>query len=155
MVNSFRGLLPKAFTLAFLLGLVSLWGSTGEARHFGLDRGSDLEALFFHKAHFFLECADQIGLTDDQIEKIKKLKMDVKKGLIRQDAELEILMLDLETALRGRTVDVKAVNALLDEKFEIQKAKARSLVQAFAELKKVLTDEQYAKMKALWRGKRA
>jgi hypothetical protein len=154
MVNSFRGCLPKALALLLFLGGVTLWNPTGEARGFGFGHhGSDLEALFFHKAIFFLKCADQIGLTDDQMEKIKTLKLEVKKGLIRQNAELEILEMDVETALRGRPVDVKAVNLILDKKFEIKKAKARSLVQAIADLKAILTDEQYGKAKALWRGK--
>jgi Spy/CpxP family protein refolding chaperone len=153
MVKSFRRffVVPLAAILFFSAGSIS--PLTAEARHPHFRGSGDLEMFFFHKAVFYLSCADELGLTEDQVEKIKGLKMGVKKELIRKESELEILKLDIESALREKQIDVKAVNALVDKKYEIAKAKTKFLVQSLADLKRVLSEEQHAKAKSLWRKK--
>jgi uncharacterized OsmC-like protein len=84
------------------------------------------------------------------MEKIKKLEFEAKKELIRKDAELEILDLDIQAGLHEDKIDVESLQALVDQKYEVKKAKAKYLIQAFADLKGTLTEEQVKKAKDLW-----
>lgn len=108
-----------------------------------------LEGKFSRKAHFILKNKEELGLSDKQIEKIKDLKIKTKKDLIRKNAELEILTLDVKSGLWKDTIDTDAVNKLVGKKYDLKKEKAMSLVNAYAALKDTLTKEQKEKMKDL------
>ena len=109
----------------------------------------------FFKAMLIIKNQEELGLSDDQVKKVKDLKIASKKDLIRKKAEIDLLVLDIKAALWEDTVDINAVNALIDKKYEIKKAKAKSLVAALVALKEVLTEEQQKKLKGLCKkGKR-
>ncbi|MFH1577829.1 MAG: Spy/CpxP family protein refolding chaperone [Candidatus Omnitrophota bacterium] len=109
-----------------------------------------LEEKFAHKAHFILENKEGLGLSEEQVKKIKDLKLETQKGLILKDAEIDIVALDIKDGLYQDTVNASAVNKLIDKKYELKKQKAQSLVSAYAALKNILTDEQKEKMSELF-----
>jgi hypothetical protein len=116
--------------------------------------GGDLDSKFFMKAYFYQMHADPIGLSEEQIQKIKNLKKETQKELIRRDADIEILAVDIKDALHEPKIDVEGIHKNLDKKYEIKKERAKYLVRAFANLKGVLSDEQCQKAKDLWLGKK-
>jgi len=124
-------------------------GEKGECQY-EKEKG-DLEAQFSDKAHLLMKNQEELGLSDEQMTKIHDLKMNTKKDLIRRDAEIEILALDIKSALHEETIDTKAVNALIDKKYDLKKEKTKMLVGAYAALKETLTKEQKEKMKGLWK----
>ena len=71
--------------------------------------------------------------------------------LIKQEADIQILSLDIMAKLHEYPVDVEAVNKTIDQKYDLKKAKAKNLVEAFAKLKGTLTSEQYDKLKSIWK----
>jgi len=115
--------------------------------------GHGLEEKFFHKAHFILVHQKSIGLTEGEVDSIKALKMDVKKYLIRQGAEIDLVKTDVKSLLWAKTIDTEAIHGLIDQKYELKKAKAKYLVDAYAKLKGMLSDEQYETLKETWRAK--
>lgn len=130
-------------------------GGCGKSCPFSKMKGGDkqdgLDGKFLYKAHFILENVEELGLSDKQKEEIKNLKMDTKKNLIRQDAEIDVLALDIKQKMYESTIDTKAVNELIDQKYELKKAKAKASVEAIAKLKQILSDEQHKKMKAMFK----
>lgn len=112
-------------------------------------RDGNFEDEFCDKAMMILKSQEELGLSDEQVKKIKDLKMLVKKDLIRKKADIDILAIDIKSAMREDVIDVNAVNALIDKKYEIKKEKAKSLVAALAVLKTLLTEEQRKKLKTL------
>ena len=113
-----------------------------------------IAAKFFMKAHVYLENKDELGLTDEQVETIKKLKSEMKKLYIRQDADMEIGMMDMEEKLSAPQVDVEGLNKMIDDGMAGMTATAKSAVASYAKLKTVLTPEQAAKAKTLWKAKK-
>ena len=103
------------------------------------------------KAYFFLKNSKELGLSDEQIVKIKALKVGVKKELIQQNADIEILGIDIRTAMYTDSIDTDAVNKLISKKYDLKKAKAQYLVTKYVELKSILTAEQKTKLKDLWK----
>jgi len=84
------------------------------------------------------------------LQKVKALKMNVKKSAIKSDADVELLVLDIEEALAKDEVDVNGVNALIDKKYGIKSQEAKTLVGAYADLKRVLTKDQMKKLHDIW-----
>lgn len=106
------------------------------------------------KAHFFLSNSDAIGLSEEQVTKIKTIKWDVKKQMIRAGAEMQIGMGEMEAKLSEPTVDVEGLNSMIDKGTAEWAAGGKKMVAAYAELKAVLTPEQMAKAKEIWVGKK-
>ena len=102
------------------------------------------------KAIKLLKFKDELGLSDDQVEKIKELRLKAKKESVKQAAEIEIIALDIKAMLGKDPIDTTAINALIDQKYELKKAKAKSSIAALADLKSVLTAAQMDKLKELY-----
>lgn len=119
----------------------------------GYQDGGGLDQMFFMKAHFILANQEELELTDDKVAAIKALKIETKKSLIKQNADIAIACIDIQSALHQYPIDTAAVNTLVDQKYDLKKAQAKTLVDALAKLKGTLTQEQYDKLKEIWGGK--
>jgi len=102
---------------------------------------------FFKNIHFILKNKGMFGLSDEQMQKIMDIKMGVKKDTIRNNAEIEIVGLDIKSELAKDKINLKAVNKLIDKKYNLKKGKAKTLVAAYAKIKGILTPEQLATLK--------
>ena len=80
----------------------------------GGESGCPIAGKLMKKAGFLLKNADEIGLSDDQVEKIKTIKDMAKRDEIHGKADMEIFMMDLMEKLGEDKVDVEGINALLD-----------------------------------------
>jgi len=117
------------------------------------EKKADHEGMFLHKASFILKNAAELGLSDDQVEKIKAAEYSLKKSVIKEDADIESLALDIKEALRKDVVDLNAVNSLVDQKYAIKAQKTKEDIAAYANLKALLTKDQHKKMKEIWGSK--
>lgn len=133
-----------AFVLVFLMPATHADGCRKKEEY-----GWGIESKMFYKAHFILKNQEELKLSDEQITKIKGLKIETKKNLIKQKAEIEIVALDIKAEMWKDTIDVAAINKLIDQKYELKKAKAKFLVEAYAKLKDILTEEQKNKLKGI------
>jgi hypothetical protein len=114
----------------------------------GKEQKKSLKEKFCKKTKFILQHKEMLGLTDDQHQKIKALKAKTKKYLIMKTAEVEVIVMDIQSELYNDPINVEAVTVLNDKKYDIKKQKANTLVQALADLKNILTEKQKAKIKA-------
>jgi Spy/CpxP family protein refolding chaperone len=121
--------------------------------HFGKGAGpgSSLEGKVLRKLSLILEHRQLLNLSDEQVEKLNKLKLDTQKELIRKDADIQAFSLDIDAELKKDSVNVKAVRKLLDKKYKVKSAKALSLVRAYADIKDTLSDEQKQALMSLWK----
>ncbi len=108
-----------------------------------------LEEKVFKKMHLALKNQEQLGLSDEQYDKIKTLKINTKKDLIKRHAEIDLIGVDIKSKLWDETIDVKGINKLIDEKYNLKKEKAKALIAVYAQLKTILSKEQKEKFKKL------
>ena len=113
------------------------------------DQKGCLGGKFYHKVMGVIKNQEELGLSDEQVKKLKDLKLSTKKEVIRKKAEIDILAIDIKAAMWEDSIDVNAVNVLIDKKYELKKEKAKALVAACVALKSILTDEQQKKLKSL------
>jgi len=113
--------------------------------------GHGLEKKVFHNFHLAIANEVELGLSEEQYEKIKTLKINTKKDLIIKRAEIDVLKIDIKAKLWEDTIDKKGINKLIDKKYELKKEKAKALVDAHAQFKNILTEEQKKTLKTIIR----
>lgn len=134
-----RKILLAAFILVFsLVFMQSALYADGSKSY----KHSGLEEKFYKQGHKILENNKELGLSEDQIKQVKALKKQVKKDLIQQDADIKTLEVEVNTLMWEAPIDVNQTNALVEEKYELKKKKAKYLVSAYDKLNKILTKEQ-------------
>ncbi|MFH1847184.1 MAG: hypothetical protein ABH869_06495 [Candidatus Omnitrophota bacterium] len=114
----------------------------------------NLEEKFSCKALFIMENEEELGLSEQQIDSIKELRMTAKKDIIRKKAEIDIVGLDIKKELWEDTINVAVIDALIDQKYDFKKEKQKILIKAYASLKNVLTEDQKQKMKNIFKQKK-
>jgi hypothetical protein len=110
-----------------------------------------IKAKFLKTVRLIYLYQDELKVSDEQLSKIKELKVALKKDLIQKKAEIKIIKIDIRSLLHEHEVDVDAVNRLIDQKYEIKKAKSKMVVESYAKLKKVLSKEQMDNLKQILR----
>jgi len=137
------------FSILFLLTsvcLIDVYGDGTAKKH-----KKDFAEKVLWKAHFFLKNQDELKLSDEQIRQIKDLKVSVKKDLVKRGAEIDLMKIDIKSALYEDTINREAINKLIDKKYDLKRSKAKYLVGQYVALKSILTDEQTKEVKALWK----
>jgi len=118
----------------------------------GHDKGGpDFSKMLLSKMGLALKNKEELGLTDQQEKDIKKIKTDTKKSLIKQGAEIQLVCIDIKALMWEDKIDTKAVNSLIDKKYDLKKEKAKMLIASCAQFRGILTDEQSKQIKALWK----
>ena len=102
-----------------------------------------------NKAKILWENKEELGLKEDQLDKIKDIKHAAIKGLIQRKADLDIVMVDLNSAKHADAMDVQAVNTLLDAKYDVKKETAKAYVKAVSDIQQVLSKDQHSQWKEL------
>jgi Spy/CpxP family protein refolding chaperone len=133
-----------------------LSSAKGEGHGFHGEQGRKemtLDKKLFKKVMMIKQHQEELGVSDEQLQKIIDLKMALKKDKIKMEAEIETLKIDIHALLSKDKIDVNAVNALVDQKYETKKSISKQTVNAYAQLKDVLTVEQKEKLKDLYQKK--
>lgn len=107
----------------------------------------DLGDMFIYKAHFILSNAEELGLSDDQVDKIIALKLNAKKSLIKYDADIDTFALDIMSELKKDDININMINAMIDKKYAVKTQRAKDIIAACVNIRKILTDEQRKKLK--------
>lgn len=121
----------------------------GHYKKGGYDK-KGLDDKIYCKAKFMLRNGDELGLSDEQIDRIMDITFATKRGLIDRNAGIWHVKTDIKEKMHEDKTDVPGLQALMDKKYELKKERARFLVQQYAAMKGVMTDEQYTEAKKLW-----
>jgi len=149
-----KGLMVMALVLAVGLSTTAAFAEKGCGHDKGGSRKKSTKDMFFKKVHMIYIYQDEIGVSDKQLEKIKELKIGLKKDIIKKKADIEVIAVDIKALLYEDDVNVGAINKLIDKKYEAKKAKSKMLVDAYAKLKKILKKEQLDILKDIYMEKK-
>lgn len=97
---------------------------------------------------FYLDRADELGLSADQVSKLKTLHTDCRKDNIRTAAEEKIARLDLAELLSGDDWKLKDAEALIRKVQKLEGDIQARHLQAISDARKVLTTEQLKKARS-------
>ncbi|NQT22406.1 MAG: hypothetical protein HQ579_03090 [Candidatus Omnitrophica bacterium] len=119
--------------------------------HGGSKGKGDLESKVSHKAKKILMNKDELGLSADQIKKVNSLNKKVRKDLIKKNAEIDMLKVDIKEQMCADPADKAVLTQLIEKKYDLKKEKSVYLAHSYIDLKNVLNEEQKAKMKDIYR----
>jgi len=155
----------KKMTLLALLGMCVLAASPVYAHEAGEGYGHGMKGHHGQNpcpvatkvertSHFLLEKKADLNLTDDQVKSIKDIQLQTEKSSAQQMADMKIFMLDLQSKLGDDKIDAEGTKALIDKNFAAFATDAKASVDAYAKLQSVLTPDQAAKVKEIWKSKK-
>ncbi len=116
--------------------------------------GCPITAKFTKKAELILGHQTELSLSAEQVSAIEALQLDVEKLSARQEADMKIWMLDLDSQMRKEKIDTEAVNAMIDQGSAGMAQGAKAVVEAYAKLKGQLSAQQMQELKKIWKAEK-
>jgi Spy/CpxP family protein refolding chaperone len=96
-----------------------------------------------------IQNADKIGLTDEQVMKMKPVNIDMQKKQARFKADLKIAEIELMEIMEVKDFDLDKANSAVKKIEEIKTAHHLEMVKAMKEIRTILTDEQFKKARKM------
>jgi len=115
------------------------------SRHGGHGHGSMTSHLLRH----LLKNKQELGLTEEQIAKLRTVALDADRARIRAEAEVKVSERELRAMMWDEKTQLPAIEAKVKEKESFDATLRIIGIRAGRELMGVLTPEQQAKQKAL------
>lgn len=109
----------------------------------GMMQGGQMGMMGQRMEHmFFLDRADELGLSTDQVSRLKAIHVDCRKENIRTAAEAKIARLELSELLSGDSWTLNDVESLVRKVQTLEGDIHVRHLQAVSDARKVLTAEQ-------------
>ncbi len=96
-----------------------------------------------------IQHADKMGLTDDQIMKMKPIQSEMQKKQARYKADKKIAEIELKDILEVKDFDLEKASAAVKKYSEIKTAHHLEMLNAMKDMRTIITDEQFKKMKKM------
>ena len=96
-----------------------------------------------------IEHADNIGLTDDQIMKMKPVHREMQKKQARFKADLKIAEIELMEIMEVKDFNMEKASSAVKKIAQIRTANHLEMLKAMKEMRAILTDEQFKNMKKM------
>ena len=110
----------------------------------------DMSKEFFKKVSFVLNRNAEFGMSDKQIEEVKDLDRKTRKQLIKLEADLKTVDMDLANEMKKTKLYINAVKSLIDTKYNLHKERDLLFIDAFIRLEAVFTPEQADEVKSVF-----
>ncbi len=144
-------LFASAFGFFLLLPMTELVRADGG--HAAMDLYADRSAIGMHHQtaghmiRHFLEHQKEIGLSPDQIAKLKTLQMDLTRARIRAEADIQIAEAELSALEEDEKADLSALEAKVKQSEALQSALRMAVIKTKRDVLAILTPEQREKAK--------
>ena len=88
----------------------------------------------------------KLGLTDDQAKQVKDIMDQEREFAVQQRAQLKVISAQIEQAMVATPIDLKAVNALVDKKTQLQGENQKHFYATASEIQKIVGDKIFAQL---------
>ena len=96
-----------------------------------------------------MEQANKMGLTDEQMEKMKPLHREMQKKQIRSKADLKIAEIELKEIMEVKDFDLDKATYAVKKIEDIKTAQHLEMLKAMKDMRAILTDEQFKNMQKM------
>ena len=90
--------------------------------------------------------ADKVGLTDDQVAKLKVIHRGMEKKKIRFVADLKLAKIDLKEVMEVKDFDLDKASAAAQKISDIKRDQRLEMLKSIKDVRSILTDEQFKKI---------
>ncbi len=116
---------------------------------YGMGMGMMLHGSTSHLIRHLLRHHKDIGLTDEQVGKLKELQLNLDKTRIKSEADIQIAERELRALVEDDKSDLAAIEAKLKQSEELQVGLRLAAIKARREALALLTPEQREKQKSI------
>lgn len=151
--------LSLATAFALLLGLSGAWanepgyGKDGHRRSgHGAMAGHGMGMMHSSAGHLIrhlLKHEKDIGLTADQVTKLKEIQLNLDKARIKAEADIQIAERELKALIDDEKSDLGAIEAKLKQSGDLQVGLRMTSIKTRREVLGLLTAEQRGKEKSV------
>ncbi|MHB8483611.1 MAG: Spy/CpxP family protein refolding chaperone [Nitrospiria bacterium] len=92
---------------------------------------------------------ERLKLNDDQVARLKKIRLDYRKEMIKRRADLQVGELELWEILDSKNLDSAKAEKKVKELESLKADQMIYRIKALQETRKILTDEQYQEFRKL------
>jgi len=92
---------------------------------------------------------EHLKLNDDQVAKLRKIRADYQKEMIKRNANLRVAMLELWEIIDAKNLDMGKAEKKVKELEAMQSDLMLYRIRALQETRKFLTDEQYEQFREI------
>ncbi len=96
--------------------------------------------------------AAKLGLTDEQIAKIRPIHLEMEKKQVRFMADLRLAQIDLREIMEVKDFDLDKASAQIKKIEGIKTAHHLEMLKLMKQVHSILTDEQFKKMHHMMHG---
>jgi Spy/CpxP family protein refolding chaperone len=96
-----------------------------------------------------LDHADKLGLSEDQMSKIKPIHRELQKKMIRFDADIKIAQIEMKEIMGIKDFDLEKATAQVKKIEDLKTAQHIEMLKSMKEVRSILTDEQFKKMQKM------
>lgn len=100
---------------------------------------------------FYLMNQEQIGLSPSQVSKLQEISMKFQKLKETETARIKMIQMEGMQLLMQKDININALKKDIDRVLQHKKNIMTARVEMLEEAHKVLTDEQFSKVKKIWR----
>lgn len=101
------------------------------------------------QAYTALEYSKDLGLTDDQVNAIREIKMETKKFSIRMDAEMKIAKIDMKSKFKADKFDAEGLKKMVSDWAAKMPEGPNQMIDWYAKFRSTLNEDQWQKLKEL------
>jgi protein CpxP len=139
-----------------VLGVPSLWANDPSYGHAGGGHGGGshgygkgmMHSGTGHLIRHLLKHEKDIGLSGDQVAKLKEMQLNLDRVRIKAEAEIQIAEREVKALTDEEKSDLGAIEAKLKQSEDLQVGLRMAAIKARRDVMAVLTPEQRAKEKA-------
>lgn len=93
-----------------------------------------------------LTAKDELGLSDDQVNKLRDIQMDLTRSLIKISADLKIARLDYLRSMNTKPFNFEQIRANAKRLTDLRLQRKFAVIDAFEKAANVLNDDQKNRM---------
>ena len=116
-----------------------------------MDGKGDMMGDMMHRC---LELADKLGLSDEQMNKVKPIHREMQKKQAQYMADLKIAQIEMMEIMDVKDFNLDKATAQVKKIGDIKTAQHLEMLKSMKEVHSILTDEQFKKMKKMMHMKR-
>lgn len=95
------------------------------------------------------EIAEELGLSDEQKEKIRQIRQEARKQAIAHRAKVQLAHIELQELVQADNPDQNKINAKISEVSKLHETGMRNRIATQLDVQKVFTPEQRKKAQEL------
>ncbi|HSF09251.1 MAG TPA: Spy/CpxP family protein refolding chaperone [Nitrospirales bacterium] len=120
----------------------------GKQPHAGMGYEKSAQGMEHHGGLSPLDMKEELGLSEDQVARLRPLELDYRKTMIQNGADLRVAMVDMGTLMDAKQADMAAITRKVDEISLLQKNMMMYRVGVYFKVKEVLTPVQYEQFRS-------